>query len=134
LTDARVAISDRQLRSFGLIVGACFAVIGLLPVLLRGESPRMWALVIAVTLTVLGVLVPRVLRPVHRAWMQLAEVLGWINTRIILLAVFFVVIAPTGAILRLIGRDILQLKFSPTAESYRVARAARPGSHMRRQY
>lgn len=133
MTESRTAINTRQLRSFGLIVGAGFAVIGLLPVVLRGQPPRMWALIIAAALAAAGVVVPRALRPLHRVWMQLAEVLGWINTRIILLLVFFVVIVPTGALLRLIGRDILNLKFS-TADSYRVVRTKRPGSHMQRQY
>ena len=133
MTESRTAPNTRQLRSFGLIVGAGFAVIGLLPVILRGQPPRMWALIIAAALAAAGVIIPRALRPLHRVWMQLAEVLGWINTRIILLLVFFVVIVPTGAVLRLIGRDILNLKFS-TADSYRVVRTKRSGSHMQRQY
>ncbi len=134
MTESRTAVNTRQLRSFGLIVGAGFAVIGLLPVVLRGQPPRLWALTIAAVLAAAGVVIPRALRPLHRVWMQLAEVLGWINTRIILLLVFFVVIVPTGAVLRVMGRDILNLKFSKTADSYRVLRTRRPGSHMQRQY
>jgi hypothetical protein len=134
LTDSHPATSIRQLRSFGLIVGACFAVIGLLPVILRGQPPRIWALTVAAALAVAGVLIPQALRPLHRVWMQLAEVLGWINTRIILLLVFYVVIVPTGALLRIFGRDILHLRFSANADSYRVLRTKRPGSHMQQQY
>lgn len=134
MTEGRAAASMRQLRSFGLIVGGGFAVLGLLPVVLRGQPPRLWALSIAAALAVGGVVIPRALRPLHRVWMQLAEVLGWINTRIILLLVFFVVIVPTGAVLRVIGRDILNLKFSRTADTYRVLRTKRSGSHMQRQY
>jgi hypothetical protein len=134
LTEGRAAATTRQLRSFGLIVGGGFAVIGLLPVVLRGQPPRLWAVAIAAALAAAGVVIPRALRPLHRVWMQLAEVLGWINTRIILLLVFFVVIVPTGAVLRVIGRDILNLKFSRTADTYRVLRTKRSGSHMQRQY
>jgi hypothetical protein len=134
LTESRTVVDTRQLRSFGLIVGAGFAVIGLLPVVLRGQPPRLWALTIAAALAAAGVVIPRALRPLHRVWMQLAEVLGWINTRIILLLVFYLVIVPTGAFLRIFGKDILHLKVSADADSYRVPRTKRPGSHMQRQY
>jgi hypothetical protein len=135
LTDTRVGAPDtRQFRSFGLIVGAGFAVIGLLPVVFSGRQPRIWALTVAAALVAAGVLIPRALRPLHRVWMQLAEVLGWINTRIILLVVFFLVIVPTGALLRILGRDILHLKLSANVDSYRVVRTKRPGSHMQRQF
>jgi hypothetical protein len=134
LTDQRAAADTRQFRSFGLIVGAGFAVIGLLPVIFSGRPPRVWALIVAGGLATAGVLMPRALKPLHRVWMQLAEVLGWINTRIILLVVFFVVIVPTGLFLRILGRDILHLKFPVDGDSYRVVRTKRPGSHMQQQF
>jgi hypothetical protein len=128
------ALDTRQQRAFGFVVGGGFAVIGLLPLILRGEQPRIWALAIALTLVAAGLLIPRALRPLHRRWMQLAEVLGWINTRIILLLVYYVIIVPTGTVFRIAGKDLLKLRSSPTDGSYRVARTKRPASHMQRQY
>jgi hypothetical protein len=128
------AIGKKQLRSFGLIVGGAFAVIAVAPAVFSGHSLRLWALVVAFLLAAAALVVPAVLRPVFRVWMRIGELLGWINTRIILLLVYYGVIVPIGALLRMSGKDAMQLKFDPGAESYRIVREKRSASHMQRQY
>ena len=127
-------IGNRQLRSFGLIVGACFSAIGLVPLISGDRGIRTWAVSVGGALIITALLAPALLKPVHRWWMRLAEVLGWVNTRLILLAVYYVVIVPIAGLLRILGRDPLQLKLSAEETSYRVVRAKRPASHMLRQY
>jgi hypothetical protein len=127
-------IGKRELRSFGLIVGGGFAVVALAPAVFRGHSPRLWALVVAFLLAAAALVAPLVLRPIFRAWMWIGELLGWVNTRIILLLVYYVVIVPIGVLLRLTGKDLLHLKFDRQAESYRIIRTKRSASHMQRQY
>ena len=51
---------------------------------------------------------PRALAPVERGWSLLAAALGWVNTRILLAVVFFVVLAPTALVLRALGKDPLE--------------------------
>jgi len=48
-----------------------------------------------------GLLLPRVLAPVERAWMAMANVLGRVNTRILLSVVYGLVITPIGVVLRM---------------------------------
>jgi hypothetical protein len=93
-----------------------------------------WALVVAFLLAAAAVVVPVVLRPVFRVWMWIGELLGWVNTRIILLLVHYGVIVPIGALLRISGKDLMRLKPDPGADSYRIVRVKRPASHMQRQY
>jgi hypothetical protein len=124
----------RQLRSFGLIVGAGFGLIGLAPLLSTSNGVRTWALIVALALIGSAAVFPRALEPLHRRWMQLAEVLAWVNTRIILFAVFYAVIVPIGAVLRITGKDPLQLKFAPDDPTYRIVRPKRPPTHMHRQF
>jgi hypothetical protein len=123
----------QQLRSFGFIVGAGFAVIGVVPAI-RGHGPRIWALAVAILLAAAALVLPRALRPVFRVWMQLAEVLGWVNTRIILFVVYYAVIVPIGWLLRMTGKDLMGIKLEPDAKSYRVVRTKRAASHMQHQY
>ena len=123
-----------ELRNFGLIVGGIFGAIGLWPALIRGEDTRTWCLALAILFIVPAVVAPTVLWPAHRLWMALGAVLGWINTRIVLGLVFFVVITPIGLVLRLTGRDPMQRAFDPNATTYRVRRASRPGTHLLRQF
>jgi hypothetical protein len=131
---AQNPIEKPQLRSFGLIVASGFSVIALLPTLLRGDSPRAWALTIAAVLLAFGLLFPRGLRPVYKIWMVAGAVLGWVNTRIILGAVFYLLIVPMSVCLRLAKKDPMLRKFDANAASYKIPRSKRPPSHMQHQY
>ncbi|MCI0620409.1 MAG: SxtJ family membrane protein [Acidobacteria bacterium] len=126
--------SAKQLRSFGLLVGGVFAILGAWPALFRAANPRLWALLTAAALVVPAVVFPSVLQPLYRGWMFIGAMLGWINTRIILGFIFCVVFTPVGLLMRLFGRDTLNLKSKPTMDSYRVTREPRPGSHMKHQF
>jgi len=125
---------DKQLRSFGLLVGGIFAAIGLWPAIIRGQQPRLWAVALGVALIVPALLAPRTLRPVYRVWMTLGEVLNWINTRIILGAVFYGLLTPMGLVMRRFGHDPMRRRPEPSLDTYRVTRPPRPGAHMRRQF
>ena len=123
-----------EYRSFGLLVGGIFALIGLWPALFRGQSPRLWAILLAGLLILPAAFAPRSLASVHRIWMAASEFLAWINTRIILGVVFYTLLTPLGLAMRLLGKDPLSRKFEPDGDTYRVARQRRPASHMTHQY
>ena len=84
--------ANAQQRSFGLIVGAGFAIIALWPTVFRGQQPRLWALVLSLTLLTMALVVPAALTPFRRVWMTIGEALGWLNSRIILSLVYYVFI------------------------------------------
>jgi hypothetical protein len=126
--------SPKQLRSFGLIVGGVFSVLGVWPVLVHGLAIRAWALGIGGLLIVPALIYPAVLKGPHRAWMTAGRLLGWINSRIILSIFFYVILTPIGVFLRLLGKDPMRRRYDPTAGSYRQAREPRPASHMRHQF
>ena len=123
-----------ELRHFGLIVGGMFGVIGLWPVIARGQSPRSWMWGLALALIVPAVVAPWTLAAAHRVWTALGNALGWVNTRIVLGLIFFGVVTPTGLALRIAGRDPMRRAFDPDAMTYRVPRKTRPGAHMTRQF
>jgi hypothetical protein len=92
--------SRPALRKFGLTVGGMFVLLGCVS-WWRGHeiAPRvMWAL--GAPLLALGLVAPSLLGPVERAWMAMAEVLGRVNTRIILTVLYFGVVTPLGWIRR----------------------------------
>jgi polyferredoxin len=125
---------SKELRAFGLMVGGIFLILGLWPALWRGEQPRLWALIPGIMLVVLGLSLPRSLKRVHKVWMVVGHVLGWINTRIILGIVFYGLITPMGLIMRLFGWDSMRRTLVRQADTYRVVRHPRPPSHMTRQF
>jgi hypothetical protein len=127
-------ITGQKLRSFGLMVGGIFGVIALWPLVIRSAQPRWWAAVIAVCLLVPALLYPKSLYWPHKQWMALGHILGWINTRVILGVIFFLVVTPIGVVRRWLGRDPMGRRFRPDLRTYRVERNRRPPSHLRNQY
>lgn len=128
------APNRKELRSFGLLVGGVFSAFGIWPMVLYGEPPRVWAIVGGGLLIFLGVLLPGALAPVHRGWMWIGHVLGWINTRILLGVVFYGLVTPIGIVFRLMGKDTMRQAFSEISPTYRVNRQPRPRSHMKYQF
>jgi hypothetical protein len=114
--------SRRQLREFGLLIGIAFPLLlGWLLPALHGASFRSWTLWIAIPALILGLVAPRVLALPYRGWMALGHGLGWVNSHLILGAVFVVVLQPIALVMRLNGHDPLRRRRSPVA-SYREVR------------
>src|SRR5215813_1281631 len=130
----RNEITNKQLRSFGLTVGGMFAVIGFWPLFLRGENLRLWALILAGLLIFPALVFPRSLSWIYKQWMALGHIMGWINTRIILGVVFYVIVTPIGIVRRWLGKDPMGRQLRPDLDSYRVVRKPRPASHLTKQY
>ena len=72
----------------------------------------------------LGLVRPRLVRPIFVAWTVLAFPIGWAVSRLALAAVFFGVVTPIGLAFRLIGRDPLRLRPEPGRPSYWEPRPA----------
>jgi saxitoxin biosynthesis operon SxtJ-like protein len=124
----------KQYRSFGLVVGGIFAVIGFWPLIRHGESIRLWALIAGSLLVVMGLLLPGYLGPIYKAWMAIGHVLGWINTRIILGVIYYALFTPLGLAMRVWRKDLMCRQYDETTNTYRVLRRPRPASHMLRQF
>jgi hypothetical protein len=127
-------ITPKELRSFGLIVGGIFAAIALWPLIVHGENPRWWALVLSLCLIVPAAVFPACLAWPYKGWMWVGHVLGWINTRIILGFIFYFVVTPIGIFRRWLGKDPMGRKLRADLDSYRILRKPRPPSHLTRQY
>lgn len=112
-----------SLRKFGLTMGVAFAVFGGL-FFWRGKPVAPWLFLIAAAFLLLGAVAPRALRPVQRAWMTLAIVLGWLMTRVLLVLVFYIGLTPVALIARLVRKRFLDLQFEPDRESYWEKRKA----------
>ncbi len=108
-------------RTFGLVFAVFFALVGLAPV--RSHRPlRWWALAAALLFLAVAIARPAWLRPLNRLWIKLGELLGRIVSPIVMGLLFFVVIAPVGALLRLLGKDPLRLAREPDANTYWIER------------
>ena len=114
-----------DLRKFGLTVGIALALLGLL-VLWRGKGYYLYLFIPSAALLLFGLIAPGVLKPVQKAWMTLAVLLGWCMTRVILGILFYLVVTPIGILTRLLGKDFLHLKADADAGSYWTPKINKP--------
>lgn len=130
----RQEVGSKQLREFGWLVGGVFIIIGIWPMLVRGEPLRLWVLGPGAVLMIAGTVLPASLMPIFKGWMWIGHVLGWINTRILLGIVFYGLITPIGIVFRLIGKDAMKQAFEESSPTYRVICKPRHRGHMKFQF
>jgi hypothetical protein len=125
----------QELRKFGLVFATAMVLIfGLFfPWLLERPWP-VWPWIVAAVFAVPALLLPQILKPVFLVWMKIGHALGWINSRIILGILFFLMFAPVALLLRLLGKDMLKRRLDASATTYRIASEQLPRDRMERPY
>ena len=98
-------------RSFGIVFFLLFLIIGIYPIF-NANGLRLWSLIISLIFLILGLTNSKILTPLNKAWFKFGIILGKILSPVIMAAIFFLVVTPTGLIMRLLRKDILNLKFN----------------------
>ena len=119
-------------RSFGLLFFVVFLIVSLWPLTSVG-SIRIWSAIISAVFLILGLINSRLLTPLNVLWFKLGMILGAIISPIVMGIVFFLVVTPTGFILRIMGKDLLNKKYEKKKETYWIKRNASIGT-MKRQF
>ena len=119
-------------RSFGLLFFVIFLIVSLWPLTHEG-SIRIWSVIISVIFLILGLLNSKFLTPLNLLWFKFGMILGAIVSPIVMGIVFFIVVTPTGFILRIMGKDLLNKKYDKEKKTYWIKRDASIGT-MKRQF
>ena len=96
-------------KSFGIVFFVFFLIIATYP-LINAESIRPWAIILSVIFLILGLLNSKILTPLNLLWFKFGILLGRFVSPIVMGLVFFLVVTPTGLIMRLLKKDLLRLK------------------------
>ena len=118
-------------RSFGIVFFIVFLLIALYP-LLKGNDLRIWSLVISFIFLALGLVNSKILTPLNRLWFKFGLIIGRFISPLIMGIIFFIVVTPTGIIMRLFKKDLLNLKYNKK-ETYWINKSG-PKSKMKNQY
>ncbi|HNX68416.1 MAG TPA: SxtJ family membrane protein [Candidatus Omnitrophota bacterium] len=113
----KIESTPKKLREFGLLVGGVFLAIGGL-LWWRGRAHYLYFVFPGACLAAAGAVCPGVLKPLQKAWMTLAVLMGWVMTRVLMTLLFYIAITPIGLIMRLTGKDILDMRLEPRKPSY----------------
>ena len=96
-------------RNFGIVFSVVFLIISLWPLLSQNDV-RIWSLVISGIFLILGLINSKLLLPLNKIWFKFGILLGNFIAPIVMGIVYFMVVTPTGLIMRLLGKDLLNLK------------------------
>ena len=118
-------------RSFGIVFFIVFLLIALYPLSYSGEI-RVWSVIISLIFLVLGLLNSKILTPLNKLWFKFGIFLSKIISPLIMGIIFFLVVTPIGLIMRIFGKDLLNLKFNKN-QSYWIEKNG-PESRMKNQF
>lgn len=124
-----------ELRKFGLMLGPLIAgVFGVLFPWLNTEPFPVWPWIVGSAVGVPAIVAPMLLAPVYLGWMTVAAALNWIVTRVVLGAVFYLVMLPLGTVMRLLKKSPLQCRSIYSEGSFRKPSQRQTNDHMERPY
>ena len=118
-------------RNFGIIFFIVFALIAFYP-LINGNSIRLSFLVVSLIFLILGILNSKFLLPINKIWFRFGIFLGKIISPLIMGMIFFLVVTPIGLLMKLFGKDVLNLKYNKD-RSYWIEKKD-PKSKMKNQF
>ena len=118
-------------RSFGIVFFIVFLLIATYPIL-KGNEVRFWSLLISFGFLILGLINSKILSPLNKLWFKFGLILGKIISPLIMGIIFFVVVTPIGVAMRLLKKDLLNLKYNQK-ETYWIEKTG-PKSKMKNQF
>lgn len=125
----------KELRKFGLTTGIIVALLfGLLLPWIFSRPILRWPWGVSSVLIIWALIAPGTLKIVYNIWMRIGLALGWVNTKIVLGIVFYLVFTPMGILMKMFREDPMRRKIDDGAISYRCASVKQPKEHMERPY
>lgn len=119
-------------REFGVVFAIFFFLIGLWP-LLSDENIRIYPLIFGLLLLIISYIAPYILKKPKDIWLKLGVKLGAIISPIVMVLVYFLFVFPTGLLVCLFGKDLLNKKRNYEIQTYWIKRETQAGT-MRNQF
>ena len=118
-------------KNFGLVFFVVFLIVALYPLTLS-KHIEIWSLLISLIFLILGLINSKILTPLNKLWFKFGIFLGKIISPLIMGIIFFLVVTPIGLLMRLFGKDLLNLKYRKI-KSYWIEKKG-PKSQMKKQF
>ena len=112
-----ISTTKKDIKNFGYLIGGILVVISLF-LIWKDISSYKIIMPIGVIFVLFGQYFPTILKPIYLVWMTFAVILGWIMTRVILIAIFYLIVTPIGLIAKLFRHKFLDLTFRTENDTY----------------
>ncbi|MBI4243413.1 MAG: hypothetical protein HY606_04920 [Planctomycetes bacterium] len=113
----KIKSTSKDLRNFGFIIGAAFAIIAFF-LYKSGHRSYSYLLYSALTFQAVALILPEILLPLQKIWMVIGILIGWLMTRIILSILFYFILTPVSLLAKLFFKQFLNLGFDKPGTSY----------------
>ena len=128
-------LDKKGLRDFGLLFGLMVALVfGVVGPLLFGHSFPLWPWFVLTIFWSWAAILPQTLNPFYQLWARFGLVMGWINTRLILGIIFYLIVTPMGIVMGFFRSDPLRREWRKTVESYRLTSQVRTKESMEKPF
>ena len=118
-------------RNFGIVFFIVFILIAFYPLINQGEV-RIWSVLVSLFFLIFGIINSKILTPLNKIWFKFGIFLGKMISPIVMGLIFFLVVTPIGFLMRMLKKDILNLKFNES-NSYWIEKTD-PKSKMKNQF
>ena len=118
-------------KSFGLVFFIVFILIAFYPLFNDGNI-RLWSLLVSLIFLILGLLNSKILNPLNSLWQKFGLLLNKVMSPLIMGLIFFFIVTPIGILMRILKKDLLNLKFNKK-ETYWIDKSG-PKSKMKNQF
>ena len=107
MKDSNIKIGTN--KSFGIVFFVFFFIVSIFPLLNDGNI-RVWSFIISIIFLILGILNSKILTPLNEVWFKFGILLGRFVSPVVLGVVFFAIVTPTSIIMRVLQKNLLNLK------------------------
>ena len=118
-------------RSFGIVFFVVFIIIAIYP-LTKDEDIRIWSIIVSLVFLILGLFNSKILSPLNIIWSKFGFFLGKIVSPLVMGIIFFFVVTPTGLLMKIFKKDLLNLKYNDD-DTYWIKKNE-PKSKMKNQF
>ena len=130
MTSKKIKIGSN--KSFGIVFFVFFLIIAFYSFFFQQSEIKIWALILSFIFLFLGLLNSFLLTPLNKIWFKFGLLLGNIVSPVVMGFIFFLIVTPTALILKLLKKDILNLKKNKSF-SYWIKKSG-PKSKMKDQF
>ena len=118
-------------KSFGIVFSIFFLVISIY--LFLNKYPfYYWSLFVSIIFLILGLMNSKILSPLNLLWFKFGILIGKIVSPVVMSIIFFLVVTPISILLKIFGKDVLNLKFNNN-KTYWIEKNG-PKSNMKKQF
>jgi hypothetical protein len=123
MIDLKLNPSRKDLRVFAVLFWVFFTGVAYIVFRRTGSTAIAGGIAAAAALVgIVGLAVPKVVRPVYIVWMLAAFPIGWLLSHVLMGVIYYLVVTPVGMVMRMLGRDPMRRGFDAKATTYWIPR------------